>query len=144
MASGTLRDLWERQLKDLYSTEQNIVKTLPELISAATSPELKAVLDRHLQQTKIHMERLDLIRKQLGITPAATTAPVGIESVLRAGSEQVKAATANNDVRDAAIIAAAQHVEHYEIAGYGCARTWARQLGDDRAAELLQQTLDEE
>ena len=145
MASGTLRDLWERKLEDLYSTEQKIINTLPELISASTSNDLREALDHHLQQTKIHVERLGLLRKQAGVgSVPATVGQAGIESVLRAGSDQVKATGADNGVRDAAIIAAAQHVEHYEMAGYGCARAWARQLGDDRAAELLQQTLDEE
>jgi ferritin-like metal-binding protein YciE len=140
MASGTLRELLGQELQDLYSAEQNIIRALPELVSAATSRELKAALDTHLQRTKVHAERLDLIFKQSSL--GAATQPSGIESIIKAGAERVK--TVNGDVRDAAIIAAAQHVEHYEMAGYGCARTWARQLGDDRSADLLQQTLDEE
>jgi ferritin-like metal-binding protein YciE len=142
MASGTLRELWERELYDLYSTEQKIIGALPELISAAGSPELKAALDKHLQRTRVHVERLDLIFHQCGFGTGGLQAS-GIESIVRAGAERVKI-NGDTDVRDAAIIAAAQHVEHYEIAGYGCARTWARQLGDDRSADLLQQTLDEE
>jgi ferritin-like metal-binding protein YciE len=140
MASGTLRELLEQELQDLYSAEQHIIRALPELVSAAKAPDLKAALDKHLQRTKVHVERLDLIFKQSSL--GAATQPSGIEGVIKTGSERIK--KVNGDVRDAAIIAAAQHVEHYEMAGYGCARTWARQVGDDRSADLLQQTLDEE
>ena len=127
MESGTLRGLWERKLQDLYSSEQRIIAALPQLISAATSSELKAALDTHLQRTKIHVERLDLIFKQCGLDTVSPLQPSGIESIVRAGSEQIPQAGAS-DVRDAAIIASAQQVEHYEMAGYGCARTWARQF----------------
>jgi ferritin-like metal-binding protein YciE len=104
---------------------------------------LQAALNKHLERTKIHVERLELIFKQCGIKPGSSAQPSGIDSILRAGSERIGQNQAG-EVRDAATIAAAQHVEHYEIAGYGCVRTWARQLGDDNAAKLLQQTLDEE
>jgi|SRR5579871_2570827 len=144
MANGTLRDLWARELEDLYSTEQKIITALPELISAATSPDLKTALSEHLQQTKIHVERLDLLCKQAGISLAGATRPSGLESTLRSGSDLVRTMTTTTQLRDAAIISAAQHVEHYEMAGYGCARTWARQLDEMPAADLLQQTLDEE
>jgi len=145
MATGTLRELWLRELQDLYAAEQNIIVALPDLISAASSTELRNALENHLQRTRIHVERLDLILKQAGAAngPGARSNSSGIESVLRAGSERIRI-EGPSDVRDAAIIAAAQHVEHYEIAGYGCARTWARQLDNGHAAELLQQTLDEE
>jgi ferritin-like metal-binding protein YciE len=139
--SGTLRALWEAELQDLYTTEQRVKSALPELISSATSSELKTALDRHLQQTTIHIERLDLIFKQSGFQIGSK--PTGIESLVRTGSETIRR-QAGADVRDAAVISAAQHVEHYEMAGYGCARTWARELGEERAADLLQQTLDEE
>jgi ferritin-like metal-binding protein YciE len=142
MANGTLRQLWEAELQDLYSAEQQILTALPELIQSATSPALKGALDKHQQRTKIHVERLDLIFKQCGINTSSAR-PSGLDSLVRSGAERIKTQGAS-DVRDAAIIAAAQHVEHYEIAGYGCARTWARQLDDDNAADLLQQTLDEE
>jgi ferritin-like metal-binding protein YciE len=140
MANGTLRELWEHELQDLYSAEQKIVATLPELIGAASSPDLSGALRQHLERTKIHLDRLNLIFKQAGIS--ATAASSGLDTVVRAGSDQIK--RYSGELRDAAIIAAAQHVEHYEMAGYGCARTWARQLNDDWAADLLQQTLDEE
>jgi ferritin-like metal-binding protein YciE len=143
MNTGTLRGLWEKELLDLYSTEQRILAALPELVRGASSTRLQAALNKHLERTKIHVERLELIFKQCGVKPGSAAQPSGIDSILRAGSEQIGQDQAG-EVRDAATIAAAQHVEHYEIAGYGCARTWARQLGDDNAAKLLQQTLDEE
>jgi ferritin-like metal-binding protein YciE len=143
MANGTLRQLWEAELQDLYSAEQQILTALPELIQSATSPALKGALEKHQQRTKIHVERLDLIFKQCGVNRSSLARPSGLDGLVRSGSERIKTQEAS-DVRDAAIIAAAQHVEHYEIAGYGCARTWARQLDDDNAADLLQQTLDEE
>jgi ferritin-like metal-binding protein YciE len=142
MAGGTLRDLFEHELHDLRATEQEIIRALPELITSATSDDLKRALQQHLEQTRIHEERLELIFRQCGFaTPPAARS--GVESIIRAGSAVVAQQT-TAQVRDAAIIDAAQHVEHYEIAGYGCARTFARQLDDDRSADLLQQTLDEE
>jgi ferritin-like metal-binding protein YciE len=142
MPVGTLRNLFEHELHDLRTTEQQILKALPELITSANSPDLKGALQRHLEETRIHLERLDLIYKQSGIT-AVSNGRSGVEGIIQAGSLMVSQQTDPN-VRDAAIIDAAQHVEHYEIAGYGCARTFARQLNDDHAAGLLQQTLDEE
>jgi ferritin-like metal-binding protein YciE len=142
MAAETLRDLYEDELRDLYAAEQHIISALPELSAAASDPDLRAALDKHLQRTRIHVERLDLLFKQHGMAPGARQSS-GIEGVVRTGSARVRPA-GDRDVRDAAIIAAAQHVEHYEMAGYGCARTFARQLGDEYAADLLQQTLDEE
>lgn len=142
MATVTLRELWEQELQDLYGAEQKTLEALPDLIAAASSAELREALEKHLQRTKVHVERLDLILKQAGLT-ITRSASSGIDSVLRTGSERIGMEGAP-DVRDAAIIAAAQHVEHYEIAGYGCARTWAHQLDNHNAAHLLQQTLDEE
>ena len=141
MAAGTLRSLFEHELHDLRTTEHQIIKALPQLIAAASSRDLKDALQQHLEQTRIHLERLELIYKQSGLT--AATRKSGVEGIVEAGSQMISQQTDAN-VRDAAIIDAAQHVEHYEIAGYGCARTYARQLNDDHAASLLQQTLDEE
>ena len=145
MATVTLRELWEKELQDLYAAEQKTIAALPELIGSASSPELRGALEKHLERTKVHVERLDLILKQAGFTTGsrAQSASSGIDSIVRAGSERIRMESAS-DVRDAAIIAAAQHVEHYELAGYGCARTWAHQLDNEHAADLLQQTLDEE
>jgi ferritin-like metal-binding protein YciE len=142
MPNETLRTLLEHELHDLWSAEQQIIAALPEMISAAKSEELRRALQHHLERTRIHAERLDLIYKQCGIKPLQKTSS-GVDGIIRAGRTMVSQQT-DDDVRDAAIIDAAQHVEHYEIAGYGCARTFARQLDDDRSAELLQQTLDEE
>src|SRR5207302_1526005 len=127
MPGGTLRDLYETELFDLYAVEQQIISALPELTTAAGSSNLKAALEKHLQRTRIHVERLDFIFKQREITPVSNQT-TGVEGVIRAGSAQVRR-NDDRDVRDAAIISAAQHVEHYEMAGYGCARTFARQLG---------------
>src|SRR5262245_14854086 len=142
MPSSTLRDLYQSELLDLYSAEQQIIGAMPGMVAAVKSPDLKQALDRHLERTRVHVERLDFLFKQSGIT-AGSAQLSGIESVLRAGSVRIREAS-DPDVRDAAIISAAQHVEHYEMAGYGCARTFARQLDEDQAADLLQQTLDEE
>jgi ferritin-like metal-binding protein YciE len=142
MANETLRELWERELQDLHATEQKTIVALPEMINAATSAKLRSALEKHLQRTKLQLERLDLIFKKCGLRAGAGRTS-GVDSALGRASEVVKAG-GMADARDAAIIAAAQHVEHYEMAGYGCARTWARQLGDDSSADLLQQTLDEE
>jgi len=142
MPETTLRDLYQTELSDLYAAEQHIIKALPTLASAASSPDLKAALERHLERTRIHVERLDLLFKQQGL-PQSAAQSSGLTSLIETGSASVRK-HADGDVRDAAIISAAQHVEHYEMAGYGCARTYARQLGDNRAADLLQQTLDEE
>jgi ferritin-like metal-binding protein YciE len=145
MATVTLRDLWEKELQDLYAVEQKILDALPDLIAGASAPELREALEKHLQRTKVHVERLDLIFDQAGLTAGARvrSGSSGIDSIVRAGSERIRMEGAP-DVRDAAIIAAAQHVEHYEMAGYGCVRTWAHQLDNHNAAHLLQQTLDEE
>jgi ferritin-like metal-binding protein YciE len=142
MPDATLRDLYQTELSDLYSAEQQIIKALPTLAMAAKSADLRTALEHHLERTRIHLERLDLLFKQQGLRPASSQSS-GLTSLIQAGSDRIRE-QADVDVRDAAIISAAQHVEHYEMAGYGCARTYARQLGDDRAAELLQQTLDEE
>jgi ferritin-like metal-binding protein YciE len=142
MAGDTLRDLLESELRDLYGAEQQIIAALPELTTAAASGELRTALEKHLHRTRIHVERLDFLFNKYGFAAGAAESS-GIDGIIRTGAARVRRCD-DRDVRDAAIISAAQHVEHYEIAGYGCARTYARQLGDDHAADLLQQTLDEE
>src|SRR5262245_15944099 len=109
MASETLRGLWQRELQDLYSTEQRIIAALPEMINGATSTQLRAALEKHLQRTKVQLERLDLILKQSGLEKIGTTRTSGIESLLRSASEMIRQQDAV-EVRDAAIIGAAQHV----------------------------------
>lgn len=142
MAITTLRDLYHLELDDLYDAEQQIVNALPKLRAAADSDDLKRAFDKHLDRTRIHLERLDLLFSRLG-WQRPTTKSSGMEGVIREGEKRIQRG-GDTDALDAALIAAAQHVEHYEIAGYGCARTFARLIGDEAGADLLQQTLDEE
>lgn len=143
MGMETLRGLWERELQDLYATERQTIDALPGMINAATATSLREALEKHAQRTKLQLERLDLIFKQSGLDKGKAGRPSGIDSIVR-GTVELIHQNVVPEVRDAAIIAAEQHIEHYEMAGYGCARTWARQLGESNSAELLQQTLDEE
>lgn len=142
MNMESLRDLYVEELKDLYSAENQILKALPKMIKAATSPELKAGFEEHLQQTRGQVGRLEKIFKQLDESPKGKKCK-GMEGLLEEGKELMEE-DAEPEVLDAGLIAAAQHVEHYEIAGYGCVRTYAELLGDKTAANLLQETLDEE
>src|ERR1700716_2036901 len=142
MELDTLKDLYIEELKDLYSAEKQIVKSLPKMIKASSHPELKAAFKTHLQQTAEHVKRLEQICDELGVTPRGKKC-VGMEGLIEEGSELIKEEP-DDDVLDAGLISAAQHVEHYEMAGYGTCRTWARLLGYERQAQLLQTTLDEE
>jgi ferritin-like metal-binding protein YciE len=142
MELDTLKDLYIDELKDLYSAEKQIVKALPKMIKATKNPELKAAFKTHLQQTAEHTRRLELICAELGVTPRGKKC-VGMEGLIEEGTEMIKAEP-DPDVLDAGLISKAQHVEHYEMAGYGTVRTYAKQLGYDSQAQLLQQTLDEE
>jgi len=142
MQLETLKDLYIAELKDLYSAEKQIVKALPKMIRATKHPELKVAFKTHLQQTNEHVQRLELICQELGATPRGKKS-VGMEGLLAEGSELIQEEP-DDDVLDAGLISAAQHVEHYEMAGYGTVRTYARLLGYESQAELLQQTLDEE
>lgn len=142
MDMESLQELFVDELKDLYSAENQILKALPKMIRKASSKELKHGFENHLQQTKVHVERLDKIFQGLGKSPRGKKCK-GMEGVIADGSE-LMAENAEPDVMDAGLIGAAQHVEHYEIAGYGCVRTYAELLGRDDFAKLLQKTLDEE
>ena len=142
MKLKSLEDLFIDQLRDLYSAETMIVKALPKMAKAASSDELQSAFEEHLQQTEGHVERLEEIFTRIG-TKAKGKKCEAMEGLLDEGKE-IMSAEGDDSVRDAALIAAAQRVEHYEMAGYGCARTFARLLGDAEAADLLQQTLDEE
>jgi ferritin-like metal-binding protein YciE len=139
---NTLADLFEHELKDLYSAEQQILQALPKMARAAEHQELRQAFEEHEQVTRDQVRRLDMIADDLGLDLKGHKCK-GIEGIIKEGEEMVQA-KGDSDVRDAGLIGAAQRVEHYEIAGYGTARTFARRLGHDRAAELLQQTLDEE
>ena len=142
MELDTLKDLYIEELKDLYSAEKQLVKALPKMIKATKHPELKAAFKTHLQQTAEHARRLEQICEELGVSPRGKKC-VGMEGLIEEGSELIKEKP-DDDVLDAGLISAAQHVEHYEMAGYGTVRTYARQLGYESQAELLQRTLDEE
>jgi ferritin-like metal-binding protein YciE len=142
MELETLKDLYFHELKDLYSAEKQLIGGLPKMAKAASDEKLAAGFQAHLEQTKEHAARLEKILSGHG---QSTRGPKckGMEGLLAEGEEMVQE-EADDDVRDAGLIAAAQRVEHYEIAGYGCARTYAQALGDEKGAKELQQTLTEE
>ncbi len=142
MEIDTLQKLYVEELRDLHSAERQIIQALPKMIKAAKSPDLKAGLEEHLEITKEQLARLDQIFEKLGKKGTGKKCK-GMEGVLADGKEVLEE-DMEDDVRDAAIISAAQHVEHYEMAGYGTVRTYAQLLGDKEAMKLLQQTLDEE
>jgi ferritin-like metal-binding protein YciE len=142
MELESLRELYITELKDLYSAENQIVKALPKMIKAASSSKLKAGFEEHLEQTRNQVQRLETIFKELDESPKGKKCK-GMEGLIEEGKELMEE-DAEPEVLDAGLIAAAQHVEHYEIAGYGCVRTYAELLGDKNAGKLLQQTLDEE
>jgi ferritin-like metal-binding protein YciE len=139
---NNLQDLFHHELKDLYSAEQQILQALPKMAKAAEHQELRQAFEEHERVTRDQVQRLDMIADDLGLDLKGHKCR-GIEGIIKEGEEIVNA-RGEAEVRDAGLIGAAQRVEHYEIAGYGTARTFARRLGHDRAAQLLQQTLDEE
>lgn len=142
MEMETLKDLYVDGLKDLYSAEKQIIKGLTRMTKAASHPELKKAFDQHRKMTEVHVERIEKICADLDVSPRGKKC-VGMEGLIEEAGELIMEKP-DADVLDAGLIAAAQHVEHYEMAGYGCARTYARQLGYDDQADLLQTTLDEE
>jgi ferritin-like metal-binding protein YciE len=142
MELETLKDLYIHELKDLYSSEKQIIKALPKMVKAATDEQLAAGFQKHLEQTKEHAVRLEKLLKSHEQTTRGPKCK-GMEGVLEEGAEMIEE-EAEDDVRDAGLIAAAQRVEHYEMAGYGTARAYAELLGDKEGAELLETTLKEE
>ena len=142
MEMESLRELYIDELKDLYSAEKQLVKALPKMAKNATNPELRQAFENHLAETEGHVERLEQIFETLESTPRGKKC-VGMEGLIEEGSDLIKE-NPDPDVLDAGLISAAQHVEHYEMAGYGTVRTYARQLGFEEQADLLQQTLNEE
>jgi ferritin-like metal-binding protein YciE len=142
MELNTLHELYVDELKDLYSAENQILKALPKMIRATTHPELKNAFTDHMKQTENQVKRLEHIFADLDENPKGKKCH-GMEGVLEEGAELIKERPAA-DVLDAGLISAAQHVEHYEMAGYGTVRTWADKLGREQDARLLQETLDEE
>jgi ferritin-like metal-binding protein YciE len=140
--ANPLEQLLVDELKDLYSAENQIIKALPKLAKAASSPELKRAFERHLEETKRQVERLNQIADNLDIRLTGKKCK-GMEGLIEEGKEIIEEDLDENAI-DAGLIGAAQKVEHYEIAAYGTARTHASLLGYNKIAKLLQQTLDEE
>lgn len=142
MELNTLKDLYIHELKDLYSAEKQIIRALPKMVKAATNEQLAAGFKLHLEETKEQAARLEKILQSHKQTTRGPKCQ-GMEGVLKEGEEMIEE-EGDDEVRDAGLIAAAQRVEHYEMAGYGCARTYAEMLGDKQGAQLLQTTLQEE
>jgi ferritin-like metal-binding protein YciE len=142
MTMDTLRALLAHELQDLYSAEQQLVEALPKMEEGATDPDLKQAFRDHFKQTRNHVDRLDNAFGALGISASGEVCK-GMKGLIEEGSKMLKE-KGDGSVRDAGIISAAQRIEHYEIAGYGSARTFAQKLGENGVAELLQKTLDEE
>jgi ferritin-like metal-binding protein YciE len=142
MKLNTLQKLYTDELRDLYNAENQLLKALPKMAKAASSEELKDAFEKHLEQTKTHVERLEQVFEELGEKPKGKTCRA-MKGLIEEGSEILEE-DGEESVLDAGIIVAAQKVEHYEIAGYGSVRTFAHLLGKDKSAELLQTTLDEE
>jgi ferritin-like metal-binding protein YciE len=142
VAIESLNDLFVEQLRDLYDAENQLIKALPKMAEGANSDELRQGFEEHLEQTKEHAQRIETIFEQLGQKAKAKKCKA-MEGLIKEGSE-VLDEDMSEYVKDAAIIAAAQRVEHYEIAAYGTVRTFANLLGETEAATLLEQTLEEE
>ena len=142
MKENQLRELYVEELRDLYSAEKQLVRALPKMAKAATSSDLRSGFEEHLKQTKGHVSQLEQIFDSLDENPNGKTCK-GMEGLIKEGSEMIEEDPEEEQL-DAGLISAAQRVEHYEIAGYGCVRTYAQLLGDDEAMSLLDETLKEE
>jgi ferritin-like metal-binding protein YciE len=142
MKLRSLHDLYVEELKDLYSAESQLVTALKKMAKAASAPELNKAFTDHLKETEGQVQRLETIFEKLGSSPKGKKCKA-MEGLIEEGKETISE-DADPSIKDAALIAAAQRVEHYEMAGYGCARTYAHLLGEADAAQLLQETLDEE
>lgn len=139
---NSLKDLFTNQIEDLYDAENRLTKALPKMADAATSASLKQAFQSHLAETQGHVARLKTIFREINVEPKRETCQA-MKGLIAEGEEMIEA-TGDSGVKDAALIAAAQRVEHYEMSGYGTARTIAQQLGLTEGVSLLQQTLDEE
>ncbi len=142
MQMETLQDLYIDQLRDLYNAEHQLVKALPKMARAANSDKLRSAFEEHLEETKGHVERLEQVFEKLGVSPKGKKCKA-MQGLIEEGKEMMEE-DATPQVIDAGLIAAAQRVEHYEMAGYGTVRTFATLLGQSDSADLLQETLDEE
>src|SRR5438067_343059 len=142
MAIGSLRDLYIDELGDLYDAETQMLRTLPQLVEQTRAPELRDALTKHCDESRLHLERLDLIFTHWGERRKARPC-AGLAGIVQEADDRLNEVT-TDDARDAAIIGVAQRIEHYELAAYGCARSYARRLNRLDEARLLQETLDEE
>lgn len=142
MRLNNLEDVFRDHLMDLHSAEQQLTSALPKMARGASSKELREALEKHLETTREHLERLDRIGKEMGVDLGGKTCKA-MQGLIKEGEEILKEGGAD-DALDAALIAAGQRVEHYEIAAYGSACTYAEELGHDEALKLLKKTLDEE
>jgi ferritin-like metal-binding protein YciE len=142
MEMESLKDLYLEELKDTYHAEKQLIRALPKMAKAASHSELRTAFEQHLAVTEEQVRRLETIFDDLG-KPARGKKCMGMEGIIAEGEEMMDEEM-EPEVMDAALIASAQRVEHYEIAAYGTLRTYARQLGFENHAQLLQQTLDEE
>jgi ferritin-like metal-binding protein YciE len=143
MNTTELKEVLTEQLKDIYSAEKQLVKALPKMAKAASTDELSNGFEEHLEQTKGHVQRLETIFEEMEESPKGPTCK-GMEGLIEESSEVIDDDELEGESKDLALIAAAQRVEHYEIAAYGCVRAFAGQLGMDDAVSLLEQTLEEE
>ena len=142
MKVNSLHDLYLEQLKDLYDAEHQLIKALPKMAKASSSAELREAFEEHLEKTKEHARRIETIFESMGENAKGQKCKA-MEGLVKEGSEVIEE-DMEHGVKDAALIAAAQRVEHYEMAGYGCVRTYASLLGETKAAGLLEKTLQEE
>jgi ferritin-like metal-binding protein YciE len=144
MENNDLKGLFKSDLRYMYYVEKEIVKALPDIADASSDPELKKAFVEHLEQSKMHLERLEKIFDGLDLKPRARKSQ-GIGGLIQEGKEVLeKKDDISPDILDAALIAAVQRIEHYEIAAYGTLNTYAKLLGDSKTADLLKKTLDEE
>src|SRR5215212_8515675 len=139
---NSLQELLVEELKDLYDAEHQLTKALPKMAQAATNPQLQSAFNQHLTETEGHVTRLEQVFQALGEQPSRKTCKA-MKGLVEEGSEVIEEKM-DPEVKDAALIASAQRVEHYEIAGYGAARTFAQTLGQNDVAQMLQQILNEE
>jgi ferritin-like metal-binding protein YciE len=139
---NSFNDLFVNQIEDLYDAEQRLTKALPKMAEAANSSQLKQAFQSHLTETEGHVSRLEQIFREINVEPKRETCEA-MKGLIAEGEEMIKA-HGDAEIKDAALIAAAQRVEHYEMSGYGTARAFAKRLGLNQAANLLQQTLEEE
>jgi len=142
MQMESLQELLIQDLRDLYSAENQLLKAMPKMAKKATNPDLKKAFETHMRETEGQVQRLQKIFEKLGKKPTGKKC-AAMEGLIEEGKEAM-GEDMDEETMDAALIAVAQKIEHYEIAGYGTTRTWAQQIGDDQTARLLQQTLDEE